>query len=297
MSVESAPEHHDLPNGYFESRDLGDLTESQLVDVIIWQQHGLEVVGQRLEGVQRMVDRLSVDPTTEMLTMGALGILADVLSEGQMLNILKERGFTLSLCFVDVNQLKAHNSIGGYSAGNDVLADVARRLKRLFRRRSDVVVRGLLQLLREASEFDVEDGDWFDALGRFDRGDEMIVVRFLPPAVDGLRRPLKLDKEVERIASGFDNATIIYDALPGLSEEVLNRVDPDNRFEVVGGRVVAPVSVTFAHLQAPMPVSRSQMLSMTRRAGEAVLNIKNARHGHPPGTVGVAIDASEEDLN
>lgn len=282
--------------GHLTPRDLEGLTPDQLVDIIVWQQYGLEALNSRMSEIKGMVDKLAVDPSTGILTMGALGILADVLTEGKILEIMRERGYTVDMCFLDVDELKKHNSFGGHEGGNEVLAEVARRLKRLYRRKSDVVVRGLMQMVDEARTVTDEDSEGFEAQGRFARGDEMLALRFIPP--HDRRRGSNLEKETERIAKGFEGAMVEYEAIYGLTPDIIQWLDPDGRFHVdENGIVHAPVTVTFVHAHAPMPASRLEMREIVRRADTRLLNAKHQRHGRSPEhSVGIGMIVEESDI-
>lgn len=288
-----------IQEGQLTPEDLVGLRADQLVDIIVWQQYGLEALNQRIHEIKGIVDRLSVDPNTGILTMGALGILADVLTEGRILEILRERGHRIEICFLDVDELKKHNSFGGHDGGNVVLAEVARRLKRLYRRRGDLVVRGLMQLVGEAESAADADSQGFDAQGRFARGDEMVAVRFKPPG-DVRRIGANSNKEDARILKGFEGATAIYPILPGLTPEIANHLDPEGRFEVdwANGLVKAPVTITVVNVQAPMPANRRELRVLFRDADQTLLDTKNSRMGRAPtGSAAVHMELDERYYN
>jgi GGDEF domain-containing protein len=282
-------------------KELMALPNEKLVDIIGWQQSGTELMYEKLQRSElevrhfkSVVDRLSIDPTTGVFTAGALAMMTDILIGSQVLEFLKLQGFTLKLCVLDVDELKKHNSIGGRAGGDAVLAEVTRRLRMLYRRKSDVVAHGVDDFVGSVTgSFEKRDTG-----NKADKGDEMIAWRFAAPIKDDVRRGgWKVANEAARVKQGFEGACVSYQLLNGLTEADIKKFDPEGRFKVRSGIVTAPISVTFACVYAPMPVDRTEVRRIIRRASELILLVKSSRIGRPPkGSVGEAVNLTEDDL-
>ena len=116
-------------------KDLSALPTDKLIDIIAWQQNGLEMLDDNLQKVESealqlrsVINQLSIDPASGVLTTGTLAIMVDVLMGSRILEFLKTQGFTLKMCLLDVDGLASHNRLGGYEAGDAVLNEVAKRL-------------------------------------------------------------------------------------------------------------------------------------------------------------------------
>ncbi len=287
-------------------KDLLELPNEKLVDIIAWQQNGLEIMDDRLKRLETeernlrdVVNKLSIDPNTGVFTSGALAMMNEVLIGSRILEFLKIQGFTLKLCALDVDELKKHNSIGGHEAGDAVLSEVAKRLRMLYRRRSDVVAYGLADFVGDVKSVLKKQGAILGVQGRADKGDEMVAWRFAAPTKNDIQRGgWRASKEVERVKHGFEGASISYPVLQGLSDQDIKRLDPEGRFKIRSGIVTAPVSVVFTCVFAPMPVNRSEVRRIVRLADESILSVKNKRGDKPPdGSDGAALTIGEDQLN
>lgn len=286
-------------------KELEGLPAKSLVDIIMWQRQGNEMLADKLHlsevelsKLDAMVNQLSIDPKTGILTMGALKVLGDILIDAHVLEILKEKSFTLTVCMLDVDELRKHNAIGGHQGGDAALAEVSKRLKILYRRKSDVVAYGLIDAVATAQSIMKPNDGSFQSAGRFERGDEMIAWRFSPPVNNDIQRKQpSLESEVQRVTKGFEGATVSYPALQGLDKKQLKMLDPEERYKLESGIVTAPVSVTFACVQGPMPANRQESRRILRRADELVMVAKNARKGKAPtGSIGMCVKMTEDDL-
>jgi GGDEF domain-containing protein len=287
-------------------KDLLELPNEKLVDIIAWQQNGMEILDDRIKKTEteerhlrEIVNKLSVDPNTGVFTSGALSMMNDVLIGSRILEFLKIQGFTLKLCALDVNELKRHNSIGGHEAGDIVLGEVAKRLRMLYRRRSDVVSYGLADFVGDVKGAIRRQGGVVGVQARTDKGDEMVAWRFAAPTKNDIQRGgWRASKEVERVKRGFEDAAVSYPLLQGISPDDLKRLDPESRFKIRSGIVTAPISVAFACVFAAMPTNRSEIRRIARMADEAVLTVKHQRKGgEPTGSDGVALTITDDQLN
>lgn len=293
-------EHTDLTR-----QELEALPPKKLVDIIIWQRHGADMLNDKIKQseterakLDNMINQLSIDPNTGILTMGALKVLGDVLIDGGVLQIIKEKGYKLTACMLDVDELRKHNAIGGHAGGDAALAEVAKRLKILFRRKSDVVAYGVVDVVTDAHRSARPEDGGFHVTGRFERGDEMVAWRFTPPhSQDIQRKPQSFSREVTRIKKGFEGAVVSYPALPNLTRKDLKRLDPEGRFKLESGIVTAPITITFACVSAPMPAGRQEARRILRRIDELVMVAKNERKGQAPiESAGTSLALGEDDL-
>lgn len=287
-------------------KDLLELPNEKLVDIIAWQQNGLEILDDRIKKTEteeshlrEVVNKLSIDPNTGVFTSGALAMMNEVLIGSRILEFLKIQGFTLKLCALDVDELKTHNSLGGHEAGDAVLAEVAKRLRMLYRRRSDVVAFGLADFVGDIRGVIKRQGAVMGVQARADKGDELVAWRFAAPTKNDIQRGgWRATKEVERVKHGFEDASISYSLLQGLSAEDVKRFDPAGRFKIRSGIITAPISVTFACVFAPMPTNRNEIRRIVRMSDETVLSVKHRRAGRPPvGSEGEALTITEDQLN
>lgn len=287
-------------------KDLLELPKEKIVDIIAWQQDGMEILEDRLkrsEAEERhlrlIVNKLSVDPSTGVFTSGALAMMTEVLIGSRILEFLKIQGFTLKLCALDVDELKLHNTLGGHEGGDAVLNEVAKRLRMLYRRKSDVVSFGLADFIGDIANTLRKQGAVVGVQARADKGDEMVAWRFAAPVSNDIQRgDWQITKEVARVKHGFEGVTVSYAKVSGLDDEEIKKLDPEGRFKIRSGIVTAPVSVTFACVYAPMPTTRSEIRRIARKADEIVLVAKRRRRGKPPtATVGEALKLTEDDLN
>lgn len=285
-------------------KDLTALPSEKLIDIIAWQQSGMELVNEKLKRAEAqtrhykgVVSRLSIDPATGVFTAGALAVMSDVLVNSRILEFLRSQSFTLNLCVLDVDEVKKHNTLGGREGGNVVLVEVLRRLRMLYRRRSDVVAQGLADFIGEPVE--VLTGAAADPEHSADVGDEMIAWRFAPPTNNDARRTeWKVTSEAARVLQGFEDASVSYPLAPGIGEIDLKKLDPEGRFKVRSGIVTAPVTVTFACLSTSMPVDRAGIKRVMAKAAQIISQAKAKRKGQAPkASVGDGLNLTEDDIN
>lgn len=294
----------DHPEGNLSRKELTELPPEKLVDIIMWQRQVVDALNDRLStseedrrNLQSLTNKLLLDSNTGILTMSALKVLSNVMFDSHILEILKERGYTLKMCFLDVDGLKKHNSMGGHNGGDAALEEVAKRLKILYRRKSDVIAAGLLDFLDKARHATHGNGP-LEAESRYDRGDEMMAWRYAPPNENDPRRQgLSIAREVSRIKRGFSGASVSYPLIEGLTKDDIRQLDPEGQFKVESGIVTAPITVTFVCVHSPMPVSLRQGRKIMKLADEQVL-LNKVRHGGklPSSSTGVALSLSQDDI-
>lgn len=287
----------------WESLSYSELTKlpgESLVDIIMGQRHVIDTLNDRLAQRETeiieltdMASYLAVDPETGILTAAALDVLGEVLFSTKILEILRERGYLLEMCFLDIDDLKTHNLFGGYAGGDAALFEVAKRLKMLYRRKSDVLSFGVLDFLKTQHRTRQDDG-LTDGI-RFERGDEIIAWRYAPPQEEDVRRNgWDPEREVTRISKGFEGASVSYAVRESLTPQDIKALDPRGQFKIESGIVTAPVSITFACLRTPIPVNRRQAVRITHKADDLISAHKSRRAS--AGSAGIALIMTTEDL-
>lgn len=238
----------------------------------------LGFAAQTLSSHEELIRRLSIDANTGILTLNAHDALFEQLLSTGMLERLRSEGYVGEFTIGDVDLLKTHNTLGDHEGGNRVLQEVAYRLKNLFRRDYDLV--GVLEYMDEARQALLQNGQ-LDMLSRFERGDELIIMSFVPPEEDE-KRALpreRLDAQVDRITAAFSEVWVTYPLRPKLNYVPLQRSLGKRgfRFSVEDGQVVAPVSITFATILSDIPTSIDEFKALKRAADATMMASKSMR--------------------
>jgi GGDEF domain-containing protein len=175
---------------------------------------------------------------------------------------MRDQKYTFMMIVFDADKLKVINDVlGGHDAGDAVLAEQNAVIKRLFRRDYDVV--GVLKAEEEARAA-VESGESFDVVSRFERGDESIVLSFIPPRSNRREDERgQVDPETieTRIEEGFQNAKVVFPLLPTVTPDAIEAArETGLQFTIVDGAdgvrmVESRVSVTYAGVIYRVPTA------------------------------------------
>lgn len=239
----------------------------------------LGIMTETISSHEQLINRLSIDRNTGILTLNAHETLFEQLLSTGMLERLRNEGYVKMTTIGDIDLLKTHNSLGDHEGGDTALGEAAHRLKNLFRRDYDVV--GVLECLDEAEQAVQRNGQ-FDMLSRFERGDELIVMSFIPPQEGEPPRadPRSiLDYQVERITEAFSDVWVNYPVKEGLNYLPLQQAAAKRGFDfaVYDGRVVAPVSITFATVLSEIPTSMAEFAALKAAADASMMATKSMR--------------------
>jgi GGDEF domain-containing protein len=176
---------------------------------------------QEAAGLHDLVDELSIDRDTLTMTRNAMRILFARPEVVRVMEHMRQQKYTFMMIVCDADKLKTINALGGHDAGDLALAEQNARLRRIFRREYDVV--GVLRAEAEAREA-AQTGSGFDVVSRFERGDESIVLSFIPPRADvkdDERRPVDTTAIENLLEDGFRNAQVEFELLPSITEAEL----------------------------------------------------------------------------
>lgn len=252
------------------------------------------------EQFQAIIERLSKDELTGILTFNALLTYYDRLEESGYLEMMRKQGYRLELGFFDVDKLKVHNTLGGHEGGDAAIAAAVERIQRLYRREGDYVALGTPEdheddgLLGNvgATERAVKQHRLHNTISRFDRGDEIVVLSFIPPEPpephdrrqDG---PEAEERRISEIRDTFYGCEAHYflgndinmnDAANYSHRDGLDGVHFSMPW--VGDRrqpVHAKVSVTFALLRSKVPLNREALIELRNQGSAQMMNVKNNR--------------------
>jgi hypothetical protein len=244
-----------------------------------------------------VINRLSIDPETGILTRAAQKLIFEDMETSGLLSEMRERGYALQFLFGDINVLKAHNTLGGHFGGDEAIKMVANTMRGLFRREYDVVFRnepgeqasdnaslpshGYLKH-KEMAQGAVEEERQYYAVSRFDNGDELSAMSFVPPDTDR-RQQIDihlLQNQVDRITEAFNDLTISYPLDTKITEETIaeiRRMHPSFNFSISEGIVTASVSISFAILGTPAPTTWEEFEHISKVTDSVVNGIKSTR--------------------
>lgn len=257
------------------------LTEAQ--HELAERQHELDAQKVENEFMRRLVERLSVDENLNILTFNSQRILYELMADTGLLDRLRDMGYTIEATFMDMDDLRQHNDLGAHEGGNMALAELAGRVRGLYRRKTDVV--GILGYQNEAAQL-AEEGGPIDQVGRYERGDEIIVLSFLAPrqVSRGPRDSAHSSIDVRRdtILAALQGAEVSYPLAEGSisstqDEPSLSQAGLGYRIE--NGTVHATVSAAFAIVRAEIPHTREEFDGLVRIADEHMAEIKKQRGG------------------
>jgi GGDEF domain-containing protein len=236
---------------------------------------------EKLDSHEQLIQRLSIDRKTGILTLNANEALFNRLSDTGLLERMRQEGYVMQFTFGDLDKLKEHNSLGDHVGGDEVINAGARTLRGLYRRSYDVV--GVLEYEEEARAA-LEETAAFSAVSRFDAGDELIVMSFLPPEEEANRQHRnsieRLRQEVLRITEAFEGLTVEYPLKRGVDAAAMHRKLAAEGFVfslTPGGNVRAPVSMTFATVLAHVPRSQEEFEAIKLSADATMMVGKRQR--------------------
>ncbi|HSW66168.1 MAG TPA: hypothetical protein VLI54_03460 [Bacillota bacterium] len=238
----------------------------------------------RITAHEVLIRQLSVDSDNGILTRNAQDALFDRPEVIGILERMRAEGYTFVITIFDMDKLKIHNLLGGHDKGGDpALHTTITTLKRLFRRGYDVM--GILEAEHEAGDA-VQNAEQVDIVSRFERGDEMTVMSFIPPG-DGVRqgeRAANVDIEAleDHIDRGFERLEITYPLRRDISEAAIAEArDSGLRFviqDTPAGKVVrASVSVTYSGVIWQVPIDREQFERIASAADSQLMLLKDSR--------------------
>ncbi len=231
---------------------------------------------------EELIKRLSVDNKTGLLTYNTQQALLEDMLSGGLMERMRRAGYVFELALFDLDRLTLHNKLGAHKGGDTALEVVATALQPLFRRRGDLV--GYKQHFQEAQEA-VGEGQGVRQLGRFDKGDEVIGISFIPPhqieqKSGDRRKPLEsLDIRLNKINQALVGVEAVYPLMTSMTKAKLAEeygmifdYTIDER-----GMVHAPVSGTFAVMLAPVPTNMLEFERLFQTADGAMMSAKTGR--------------------
>lgn len=230
-----------------------------------------------------LIEQLSIDRKTGILTLNANDALFDRLRATGLLERMRNEGYVLQLTFGDIDRLKEHNNLGDHAGGDEAIKAGATVLRQLYRRDYDVV--GILDYEREAAKA-VEGVSGFTSVSRFASGDELIAMSFLPPmdrrgsGRRGSPTAVDLQDEVGRITRAFRDLYVEYPLKSGVNvQETQVRLAKEGFiFSLMDETYVrAPVSMTFATVMAEMPRNQEEFEAIKGVADAAMMVAKRHR--------------------
>jgi len=235
-----------------------------------------------LSSHEQLIEQLSIDRKTGILTLNANDALFNRLQATGLLERMREEGYVLQLTFGDIDKLKDHNTLGDHAGGDEAIRAGVNVLRGLYRREYDVV--GILEHERQAAEA-IDDTSGFTSVSRFAAGDELIVMSFLPPTEQGddRRRPptaTDLQAEVARIVDAFDGLYVEYPIKRGINVAEMHAKLAEEGFVfgmAAAGRVRAPVSMTFATVLSHIPRSQEDFEEIKSLADASMMIAKRQR--------------------
>ncbi|HEU4914655.1 MAG TPA: GGDEF domain-containing protein [Candidatus Saccharimonadales bacterium] len=252
-----------------------------------------------LETHKQLIHSLSVDRKTGILTLNANEALFNRLGQTGLLERMHDEGYVMQLTFGDLDKLKEHNTLGDHEGGDAVIASAAQTLRKLYRRNYDVV--GVLEYEEEIRQA-LARSEPFSTVSRFDAGDELIVMSFLPPVdeLQGRDRTStdRLQNEVRRITEAFDGLTVEYRLKRGVDVAATHQRLAEEGFVFKlgsGGLVQAPVSMTFATVLANVPRNQDEFEAIKRSADATMMVAKRLRSSvRTRGTFAYLLDDGDE---
>jgi GGDEF domain-containing protein len=237
-------------------------------------------LAETLTSHEQLIRQLSVDQKTGILTLNANDALFDRLRETHLLEQLRAEGYVMQFTFGDLDKLKEHNTLGDHAGGDGAIAVGAHALRELYRRGYDVV--GVLEHEQEVREA-FQESAAFSAVSRFAAGDELVVMSFVPPNEqnrDRLATASDLEHEVARITDAFTGLYAEYWPKRGINiPEMHTRLAAEGFvFGLTSeGKVRAPVTMTFATVMAPVPVSQAEFEEIKLSADSSMMVAKRQR--------------------
>lgn len=243
----------------------------------------------RIDVAEQLVERLSVDAELGILTFNSQRVLFERMIASGLLSELHQQGYTIEMMILDLDKLKLHNELGAHAGGNAALACAVGRVRPLYRRKTDVVA-GILHHEAEAAKAS-EHRSHFAQVGRFEKGDEIITISFLPPPRSGDRRdPLTgLEGRRRSIVAALNGASVIYPLRTRKSRESIEAEFGAFEYTIdADSRVHAPVSATFAVARSQVP---DTMLGFENLFGAIDNALTTAKQGRREiATKGVVLD-------
>jgi GGDEF domain-containing protein len=236
-----------------------------------------------------LADKLSIDSELNILTFNSLKVLYELMEKAGLLKRLAEAGFTAEMLFLDLDWLGGHNELGDHEGGDVALREVVNAIRPLYRRKMDFM--GISGYQTEAEQ-NVAARQSFSQVGRYERGDEIVVMSFISPRnrARDRRHPAEgLEARREQIIEALDPVVAQYPlvkqkSLEGIQQE-LARKGCNIEYEVVDGTVYAPVSAAFAIVRHRIPRTLAEFERLAKLADGNMHGAKSARTGKSRGAI------------
>lgn len=276
-----------LPCGQQECRPFeegciqpeNDRNPAPLARIACQQAMAIDLLSQRITEREDLLDRVSVDSITGVLTYNAQVVLLERMFESGQIEEMEAAGFTLECLIADLDKLNQHNALGGHDGGNAALRAYAQALGPFYKRSTDTVMirseqfeqsrlsKGILAH-EETARLAIKQGSSFPQLGRFETGDEVIGFSWVEPR-RGRRDPLRpgealdaVHSRVESIINGTRDLYVEYPYASKFSPDELRAQFGDQCLNFTvdmeageTGIVRASVSAAFAIGVGPLPTS------------------------------------------
>lgn len=236
-----------------------------------------------------LADKLSVDSELNILTFNSLKVLYELMEKNGLLARLVEAGFTAEMLFLDLDWLGGHNELGDHIGGDKALRGAVNAVRPLYRRKTDFM--GIYGYQTEAEE-NVTSKQSFSQVGRYERGDEVVVMSFISPRnrARDRRHPAEgLEARRDQIIKALDPVVAEYPLAKKKSLESIQK-ELDRRgcgieYEVVDGIVRAPVSAAFSIVRHPIPRTLGEFEQLARMADMNMHGVKSMRNGMSRGAI------------
>lgn len=236
-----------------------------------------------------LADKLSVDSELNILTFNSLKVLYELMEKNGLLKRLIEAGFTAEMLFLDLDWLGGHNELGDHIGGDEALRGAVNAVRPLYRRKTDFM--GIYGYQTEAEQ-NVESIQSFSQVGRYERGDEVVVMSFISPRnrARDRRHPAEgLEARRDQIIKALDPVVVEYPlarkkSLESIQQE-LERKGCGIEYEVIDGIVHAPVSAAFAIVRHQVPRSLAEFELLAKMADMNMHGIKSIRNGLSRGAI------------
>jgi GGDEF domain-containing protein len=268
-----------------------DINTTALARLVCSQSMALEVLGRRVNELEELIGKVSVDANTGVLTYNAQKVLVERMFAKGHMEKMRQRGYIAEVTIADLDRLGQHNALGGHEGGDAALRAFARALKPFYRRKNDNLMirspqleQGILAYEEDAREA-IELGQTFPQLGRFETGDEVVGLSWVEPpkgrreSVPPSKRLEAVQQRVESIARGLRGLRVEYPYTSKMSPDALRAQFGDSSLDFSvdfeTGIVNTSVSAAFAIAVGPLPASMEDFQGMFRRVDEEAMGLKN----------------------
>lgn len=235
------------------------------------------------ELMRNLAEKISVDQELGVLTFNSQKILYQEMEATGLLTRLASAGYISEMMFLDMDWLGGHNALGDHEGGDRALGKIVEIIRGLYRRKTDFI--GVLGYHKEAEQ-SAEAERSFSQVGRYERGDEIVVMSFISPSTrkDDRRNPAGgLERRRDQIVEALDNKWIRY---PVAKKKSLENIELDVAKKATGmiyrieqGEVVTPVSAAFALVRHQVPQTYAAFEALVKVADANMAEAKRHRDG------------------